>query len=94
MSDLRKNFNSIDKKPGEIDDGLVDLNEAQVESKQLRSALAFLQHIDPSGYLASISDPTKLCGLHDESLQERYERIENITRSMDVQQYLEYSKVL
>jgi len=88
VSDLKKNFpntgvNVLDFEP----------NDIQVESKQLRSALSFLWQIDPSGYLVSIADPTKPCPLNDESLQERKQRMEIMTTSMDVQQYLEYSKV-
>lgn len=93
VSDIKKTFNS-----GEniTDTGVLNSSEPfeiHVESKQLRSALLFLWHIDPSGYLASIADPTKYCPLNDESLKERQQRMEVMTKSMDVDQYLEYSKV-
>jgi len=92
VSDIKKTFNS-----GEniTDTGVLNSSEPfeiHVESKQLRSALLFLWHIDPSGYLASIADPTKYCPLNDESLKERQQRMEVMTKSMDVDQYLEYSK--
>jgi len=93
ISDIKKTFNNDENL---TDSGVLDSQDAHeihVESKQLRSALLFLWHIDPSGYLASIADPTKPCPLNDESLKERQQRMEIMTKSMDVHQYLEHSKV-
>lgn len=75
------------------DKDATDFSEFQPESKKLQAALAFLQQIDPSGYLSSVADPTKPSPLPDDSLKERHQRIESMTSAMDVQQYLEYAKV-
>lgn len=71
-----------------------EFSEFQPDSKKLQSALSFLQHIDPSGYLSSVADPTKPSPLPDDALKERNQRIERMTTAMDVQQYLEYAKVV
>lgn len=47
----------------------------QVESKNLKAALNFLQMLDPSGFLCSVADPTKTSPIYDESLTERNLRI-------------------
>ena len=90
ISDIKKNFNNEENL---ADASTLEPNEIHVESKQLRSALLYLWHIDPSGFLPSIADPTKNCPLNDESLKERQQRMEIMTKSMDVHQYFEYSKV-
>lgn len=72
---------------------MVDITDFQTDNKRLQSALAFLQYIDPSGYLCSVADPTKPSPLPDDYFRERNERIERMTSAMDVQQYLEYTKV-
>lgn len=89
ISDIKKNFNNEENL---ADASTLEPNEIHVESKQLRSALLYLWHIDPSGFLPSIADPTKNCPLNDESLKERQQRMEIMTKSMDVHQYFEYSK--
>ena len=72
---------------------MADLTMLHSDSKKLKAALTFLQHIDPSGYLCSVADPTNPSSLTDDSLKERNQRIEKMTCAMDVQQYLEYAKV-
>lgn len=75
-------------------DKIVDdeLSQFQTESKKLQNALAFLQHLDPTGYLVSVADPTRPSPLLDESMMERNQRIEIMTTSMDIAQYKEYTK--
>jgi len=68
-------------------------HQIQSDSKQLQDALNFLQHLDPSGYLISVADPTKPSPLLDESMIERNTRIESMTTTMSVEQYCEYAKV-
>ena len=68
-------------------------DQIQSDSKQLQDALNFLQHLDPSGYLVSVADPTKPSPLLDESMIERNTRIESMTTTMSVEQYCEYAKV-
>lgn len=85
------------KRIAETADDKKELDELQgfhTESKKLHSALSFLQHLDPTGYLVSVADPRKPSPIQDEALRERNQRIETLTASMDVQQYMEYSKVL
>lgn len=84
------------KKYAKEDDGskdIVDFTEFPTDNQKLQSALAFLQYIDPSCYLCNVADPTKPSPLLDDTLRERNERIERMTSAMDVQQYLEYTKV-
>lgn len=71
----------------------IELSQIHTDSKELQDALSFLQHLDPSGYLLSVADPTRPSPLLDESLLERNTRIESMTSVMNVQQYLEYAKV-
>ena len=52
-----------------------DLLSEQVESKNLKAALNFLQILDPTGFLSSVADPTKTSSIYDESLTERNLRI-------------------
>ena len=68
-------------------------DQIQSDSKQLQDALNLLQHLDPSGYLVSVADPTKPSPLLDESMIERNTRIESMTTTMSVEQYCEYAKV-
>lgn len=92
VKDLKKNF----IKSGAVDKPSCELNpltDSGGESKQLAAALIFLNDIDPTGFLASVADPNCDCSLHDEMLQERISRIDRMTISMDIQQYMEYSKV-
>lgn len=74
-------------------DDTTEIGEFNLESKKLQAALTFLQQIDPSGYLSSVADPTRPSPLPDDSLKERNMRIEKMTSAMDVQQYLDYTKV-
>lgn len=75
------------------DNGEFEWDQIQSDSKQLQDALNFLQHLDPSGYLVSVADPTKPSPLLDESMIERNTRIESMTTTMSVEQYCEYAKV-
>lgn len=77
----------------EGDKEISDLQEFHVNSKKLDTALRYLQHMDPTGYLVSIADPRKPSPIPDEALRERNQRIESLTATMDVQQYMEYAKV-
>ncbi len=86
-------FRKILEADNEGEKEMAELNEFQTDSKKLQAALTFLQHIDPSGYLCSVADPSKPSPLPDDSLKERNQRIEKMTTAMDVQQYLEYAKV-
>ncbi len=74
-------------------DILTDFSYLHTGNKKLNSALAFLQHLDPSCYLCNVADPTKPILLPDDAIRERNERIERMTSAMDVTQYLEYSQV-
>ncbi len=65
----------------------------RTETKDLTHALKFLHHIDPTGYLSSVADPNRDCPLTDDQFKERVSRIDHMTISMDISQYLEYSKV-
>ena len=47
----------------------------KTESKNLNAALNFLHFLDPSGFLSSAADPTKISTMLDESLVERNQRI-------------------
>lgn len=64
----------------------------RTETKDLTHALKFLHHIDPTGYLSSVADPNRDCPLTDDQFKERVSRIDHMTISMDISQYLEYSK--
>ena len=73
--------------------GITDVTDLHTGNNKLKSALAFLKYLDPSGYLCNVADPTKPALLPDDALKERIERIEKMTSAMDVAQYLEYNKV-
>lgn len=64
----------------------------KTESKNLNAALNFLHFLDPSGFLSSAADPTKISTMLDESLVERNQRIDAMTQGMDIEQYLDYTK--
>lgn len=89
------NFRKLKGLDSESKDGgeLYEWDQIQSDSKQLQDALNFLQHLDPSGYLVSVADPTKPSPLLDESMIERNTRIESMTTAMSVEQYCEYAKV-
>lgn len=88
VTDLKKLVETTDD-----DKEVSEFQGIQGESKRLQTALHYLHHIDPTGYLLSVADPRRPSLLHDEALQERNQRIEAMTATMDVQQYMEYAKV-
>lgn len=72
---------------------MTDFSDLHTGNKKLNSALAFLQHLDPSCYLCNVADPSKPFLLPDDALKERNERIERMTLAMEKGQYIEYSQV-
>ena len=66
--------------------------QTKKDGNNLAAALNYLDNLDSSGFLLNVADPSKDFTL-DDPYQERIERIELMTTKMDVQQYLEYSKV-
>ena len=59
-------------------------------NKEMNSALAYLQEIDPSGYLHRVTT-TKFA---DDAIKERKERIDRMTTAMNLLEYKEYHKVI
>ena len=60
-------------------------------NKEMNSALAYLQHIDPSGNLHSMVTSIKCA---DDAIKERKERIDRMTTAMNLLEYKEYHKVI
>ena len=94
VRDMKKNLmESNTDDPHGLDFVPVGDPAPKISSKNLTNALRFLHHIDPSGFLSRVADPNRETILKDENFRERMDRIEHMTLSMDVQQYLEFSKV-
>nr|CAH0099636.1 unnamed protein product [Daphnia galeata] len=58
-------------------------------NKEMNSALAYLQHIDPSGNLLCAVTTTKFA---DDTNKQRKERIDRMTTAMNLLEYKEYHK--
>nr|CAH0099617.1 unnamed protein product [Daphnia galeata] len=59
-------------------------------NKEMNSALAYLQHIDPSGNLLCAVTTTKFA---DDTNKERKERMDRMTTAMNLLEYKEYHKI-
>ncbi|XP_046460667.1 transcription initiation protein SPT3 homolog [Daphnia pulex] len=85
-------FKDLAKEDDLPKDIMTEFSDLHTGNKKLNSALAFLQHLDPSCYLCNVADPSKPFLLPDDALKERNERIERMTLAMEKGQYIEYSQ--
>ena len=88
-----RGFKNMAKEVDVTEDTESEFSDTSIEAgnKEMNSALAYLQHIDPSGYLHSVVTSIKFA---DDAIKERKERIDRMTTAMNLLEYKEYHKVI